>query len=415
MRRTLGCVTAALGIGLMGSSMVAAAPTKITFLSFFVTKNLPLAQSIIADFEQANPDIDVELQTMSYNDVAQQTLLRTASGDPPDVIDLHPARFYEFVKKGVFADLTPWVNRDLDLDDFYQPALDSVRVDGKIYALPQRLSTYVLFYNTDLFNQAGVAPPPKDWNDKSWNWDQLVADSHKLVRDTNGDGKVDQFGVQIDTGVERKLLTFLFQAGATIFDDDYQHLALGSDQGLQAIRYVQDGITQGLFGGSFPNRTAAAMVDIPPSMVQYAGDKLPFDVAALPQGPAGPATTIQPIPVGVVAQSKHPEEAWRFLRYYMSREVSLAESQGGVIVQPRRSVTGDPASYPQVGIHDIRPFVGALEVGRPVPNHTLNFEQIANTIDKALGPVWKGQQDAKTALAQVAPAVEALLKSGAND
>ncbi len=407
-----GSLAAGLTVGLWAGPVLAK-PVEITFLSFFVTKDEELARSIISDFERANPDIKVNLEIMSYDAVAEQTITRVAGGRPPDVIDLHPKDFYSFVRQGLLRDLTAWAQRDVDLNDFFPPVLATVRVDGRIYALPQRISTYVLFYNKSLFDGAGLPYPAKDWRDARWNWDAFREASRKLKQDMNGDGKVDRFGAVIDTGIERKLLTFLFQSGGTIFDTEYRNLLLDREEALRAFRYVQQGFREELFGGSFPKGTAGMIVDIPPSMIDFHKQvAFEFDVAALPQGPAGPGTTLQPIPVGVVAQSKNPEAAWAFLRFYMSRPTSARHSQAGVIVQPRRSVTANPENYPKVGVRDLLPFIGALEVGRPVPNLHSKFPEIAAMINQALTPVWRGEKDPLTAIQEIKGPVEALLRQG---
>ncbi|NLN18986.1 MAG: sugar ABC transporter substrate-binding protein [Firmicutes bacterium] len=400
---------------LMSGLVSSAGQVTIHFLSFFVTKDEQLARSLIADFEKANPDIRIELEIKPYRDVAQQTLVRVAGGTPPDVIDLHPSNLYSFCRQGIFLDITDRVHRELDVSDFFPAVLESVSLNGRIYAMPQRISTYVLFFNTDLFDEAGLQYPSKDWQDASWNWDAFYEAGKRLRRDIDGDGKVDVYGSWTDTRVEQKFLPFMFQAGAELFDEEYTTFRLVEEPGLRAIRFVQQALVEEIIINSttpwYQGRCGMG-VDIPPSMIDFGSQAtFGFDVAALPQGPAGPGTTIQPIPVGIVAQSKHHEASWRFLKYYMSREVAEQHSRAGIIVQPRRSVTGNVRNYPAVGITDMRPFIGALSVGRMVPNQHAEFPQIATMINNALGPVWKGLADPRPVLEGIRGAVEELLRT----
>ncbi len=406
-----------LGVGLaLCAPAMWSKQVELSFLSYFIAKDEALGRSIIADFEKANPDIKVNLEVMRGSDGAP-ALVRIAAGTPPDVIDIHPSLLYEFIKKGVFSDITEPARRDADLNDFFAPILSSVSLNGRIYALPQRISTYVLFYNSDMFDNAGINYPSRSWYDTSWNWDAFYTAGRKLRRDTNGDGKYDLFGASINTVSSAKLLTWLFQAGNRIFDSNYTRFELGNEAGLQAIDFVQRGFIEEVFttessaSRSFQNGIAAMAVDIPPTMLTYkASAKFGFDVAALPQGPAGPGTTIQPIPFGVVAASQNQEAAWRFLNYFTNRANSEQFSKAGVIVQPRKSVATNLRSYPDIGLRDLAPFLGAMEVGTPVPNSHIKFAEICAMIDKALNPVWKGTQNARTALASIKGAVEELLK-----
>jgi multiple sugar transport system substrate-binding protein len=414
MKRFTISIFSALVIMIVATASMWSAPVEISFLSFFVTKDEALARSLIAEFEKANPDIKVNLETSSYQSLPQKVLVRIAGGTPPDVIDVHPADFFSLVKQGAFADLTSLVKQDIDLEDFFPTVLESVSFNNRIYALPQRISTYVLFYNRSLFSETGLGFPSTNWNDPSWNWDTFYQDSKKIRRDVDGDNKIDRWGFRIRTVIEERLLPFLFQAGNYMFDANYNRFTLADASGVKALSYVQTALNDGSFttnASAFPKGIAGMTLDIPPAMLDYGADQIDFGVAALPQGPAGPATTIQPIPVGIIDQSKHKEAAWRFLQFYMSKTTAQQQSKAGIIIQPRRSVTGNPRYYPETGIKDISPFLGALAVGRPVPNMHAKFPEIATLINNALKGVWAGTSDPKTALESVKGPIEELLKT----
>jgi multiple sugar transport system substrate-binding protein len=414
MRRFSISVLLALVLLAFTPTGIWAAPTEISFLSFFVTKDEPLARSLIADFEKINPDIKVNLETSSYQSIPQKVLVRIAGGTPPDIIDVHPADFFSLVSQGAFMDLTGLVKKDMDLDDFFPTVLESVSFNNRIYALPQRISTYVLFYNRALFAESGLAAPTTNWSDTNWNWDTFYQVSKKIRRDVDGDSKLDHWGFRIRTVIEERLLPFIFQAGNSMFDPGYSRFTLADASGVKAVSYVQACLSDGSFttnASAFPKGVAGMTLDIPPAMLDYGTDQIDYGIAALPQGPAGPATTIQPIPVGIMEQSKHKEAAWRFLQFYMSKTTAQQESKAGIIIQPRRSVTGNPRYYPEIGVKDISPFLGALAVGRSVPNMHAKFPEIANLINNALKGVWTGASDPKTALESVKGPIEVLLRS----
>ncbi|HHW08765.1 MAG TPA: sugar ABC transporter substrate-binding protein [Firmicutes bacterium] len=387
--------------------------TEITFLSYFIAKDEALGRQIIADFERENPDIKVNLEVFKADYPHEQTILRIAAGNPPDVIDVHPSRLYEFISQGILADITEFAYRDADLADYFDPIIESVSLKGRIYALPQRISTYVLFYNKDLFDNAGLNYPSRNWFDKSWNWDTFYEAAKRLRRDTNGDGVYDVFGASFDRNIRGKIITFIFQSGNPIFDEDYTRFELFNESGLRALSFVQNGVLEGAFSSAgFANSTSAMHIDIPPSMLTFKESaSFNFDVAALPQGPAGPATIIQPVPFGVVAASKKQEAAWRFLNYFTNRKSSELWSKAGVIVQPRKSVATILNNYPDLGLRDLSPFIGAMEVGRPMPINHINYTQITDMINNALRPVWKGEQDVRRALESIKGPVEELLKA----
>ena len=70
------------------------------------------------------------------------------------------------------VDLAPYVERDrdeLDVGDFF-PAAWAAYTDGRhVWGIPHMSVPSFVWYNADLFDQAGVAFPPVDWDDRSWN------------------------------------------------------------------------------------------------------------------------------------------------------------------------------------------------------------------------------------------------------
>ena len=79
-----------------------------------------------------------------------------------------------FADSGVFADLTPWIQRDqMDLSDFSQGMLNAYAYHGTQYGFPLLPSTSVFVYNKTLLDELGVQPP-KTWTE---------------IEEFNGDGQ----------------------------------------------------------------------------------------------------------------------------------------------------------------------------------------------------------------------------------
>ena len=97
---------------------------------------------------------------------------------------------------------------NVNLDDFHQEGLKGCRWQGQLMALPLDLWPHVIFYNRNLFKDAGVADLPTDWNDKEWTTDKYLELSQKLTK-RQGD-KVTQFG----SGKNKGLATLALVEGA---------------------------------------------------------------------------------------------------------------------------------------------------------------------------------------------------------
>lgn len=140
----------------------------------------------IKEFERQNPNIKVEFQLVQFSQLVAKMKAACQAGNPPDVSMMAIGETATFIKAGYLYDITSWVKRDIDLNDFSEKDY-SVTSEGKWYGLPWRRDAYALIYNKDAFEDAGITKWPE-------TIDELFTVIRKLTRDTNGDGKIDQYG-----------------------------------------------------------------------------------------------------------------------------------------------------------------------------------------------------------------------------
>jgi multiple sugar transport system substrate-binding protein len=109
---------------------------------------------------KAKTGTTLDVQIVSWNDIDQQSSTMIQNGNPPDILNLNA--YASYAKDGLLynADevLPESVKSDL-LDAF----VASGTYDGKLYGMPDLSSARALFYNKALFQQAGIAAPPKTW------------------------------------------------------------------------------------------------------------------------------------------------------------------------------------------------------------------------------------------------------------
>ncbi|MCP2638221.1 extracellular solute-binding protein [Microbacterium sp. HD4P20] len=135
-------------------------PVTLT-LSGWSLDTTPEFQALADAFHEENPDVTIELK--GYDPAEYNTLITAdlAAGSGPDIITQKEVKFVStFVEGGQLLDVS-----DVELPDDISGAA-SYEVDGAAYAVPYRNDSWVLYYNKDLFDQAGVEHP-----DGSWTWD----------------------------------------------------------------------------------------------------------------------------------------------------------------------------------------------------------------------------------------------------
>ncbi len=214
---------------LMSVSLWAAGPQKITYLTPETDpSSVATDNSIIAAFQKANPGVEVILSHADLEEVLPKLSAMLRAGTAPDVAFLSPRYVAGLVDQGFLV----------QLDDVYQHLGDIPRnfltptKDGKIYDIPAATESKILYYRKDLLEKAGIAVPKTN--------EEYLAAAKALTVDTDGDGKINQWGLGIalsPSNVTGEFLNSLWAFGAEAFDKN-NNVTIDSPQAIQALQYL---------------------------------------------------------------------------------------------------------------------------------------------------------------------------------
>lgn len=179
----------------------AASSQPVSLLFYWLTGDMTWVErneALMKKYMEENPGKTVEQlfppSGMSWIEKFQAMI---AAGEPPDIADTGMDQ-YSFADRDVFRDLQPLMDRDgVDLSDEDPIALKSFHHYGKgiQFGYPHSMnSDPICYFNKNLFDAEGVAYPPQSWSDASWTWEAYIDLAKKMTKDTNGDGKPDQWG-----------------------------------------------------------------------------------------------------------------------------------------------------------------------------------------------------------------------------
>ncbi|MCF8479798.1 MAG: ABC transporter substrate-binding protein [Rhodospirillum sp.] len=226
------CVSALVG-GMVG---VAEAKTALT-LYYPIAVGGPLTQVVdgmVADFETANPDIDVTaIYAGNYNDARVKALAALTAGEPAQLSVMFSIDTYDLIEQDAIVPFDDVVKTDEDkawLDSFYPALMENGRTLGKTWGVPFQRSTIVMYYNKDLFKAAGLDP-----NHPPTSWDELAEMGKTL---TTGD----HYGIMIpSTGYPYWMFGALAkQNGETLMDGDGKVTYFDKPAVVEALRYWRD-------------------------------------------------------------------------------------------------------------------------------------------------------------------------------
>jgi len=206
-----------------GGDDAKAGPTTIRYLNFSANdgneKNL---DAIVTAFEQANDDIDVQVQTLPYADYFTALQTAVAGGTVADTFELNYENFVTYAENGSLAALD-----SIDTSVFQPSLVEALNRDGKQYGVPTSFSNVVLFYNKDLFEAAGVAPPTAEWT-----WAEEQAAAEKLTDKAAG-----VWGDYQPVSYH-EFYKALAQAGGEFFNAEQTEATFDSPEGVRAATWL---------------------------------------------------------------------------------------------------------------------------------------------------------------------------------
>jgi multiple sugar transport system substrate-binding protein len=140
-----------------------------------------VATTRVNAFKAAYPNVTVKINEGGFD--AQQFLSAVASGNPPDLVYLDRDRVGSYAARGAIQPLDSCVSdAGIDLEAYRPAALAEVRIDDKIYAVPEFYQTRVILINAKAIRSAGVAADEVS----STDWARLTAVTQRLYRASGG-------------------------------------------------------------------------------------------------------------------------------------------------------------------------------------------------------------------------------------
>jgi len=303
----------------------------ITLNFWGVYDDINFYSDLIKSYQEENKHITINYQKKPFADYEKELINAMAAGQGPDIFSIHNTwlpdykdklepmpQTKEFITSKVFQDT--WV------DVAYQDFVD----EGEIYAIPFYVDSLALYYNKDLFNSAGIPQPPVIWSE--------VLDDAELLTKRDQWGNIENSGIAMGTAenINRStdiLALLMLQTGVEMTDANHTHAIL--DQGVEALRFYTDFSNPVkriyCWNRQMPYSIDAFYQGKTAMMINYSyhidtirtkAPYLNFAVVSAPQieGRSFDVNYANYWGQAVSKNSKHSEEAWKFILYLSQRE-----------------------------------------------------------------------------------------------
>jgi multiple sugar transport system substrate-binding protein len=352
----------------------------------------------IAAFEEANPNIDVEL--LISPDYGTQIRAAFAGGDYPEVFTVGQFDFPQWQADGLLA-----VGNDNieEVDDIYEGLRAAFTVGEDLYCAPKDFSTLALFYNIDAFEAAGVELPTSEWT-----WDDMAAAAEALTND-----EMVGFSAAAD---KFRWMAFFYGNGAQIFDEE-GNVAFDSQEAIDALDFYQsfvengtgdlpDNLEAGWNGEAFGQGKAAMTVE-GNWAIGYLNDTFPdvnWGVTEIPLSPSGERATLTFTECWAVssrAEGEVADAAWQLVNFLTGTGENGAQAvaEAGFGVMPARAQFAD-LWLETVG-EEYQAFVSGADYA-VAPIFPLGYGDFDVAANEATTLVMTGEEEAEDALVDAA-------------
>lgn len=283
-------------------------------------KTLP---KMAEEFEKENPDIDVKVQAIPWDQAHDKLLTAVASKQGPDVVQMGTSWIPEFASANALMDLTEYTNQypELAADNFFEGSVETTKYDDKVVGVPWYVDTRVLYYRTDLLEEVGYKEAPKTWDE--------LRDAAKKLND-RGD---DKYGISIDTNEQSLSFMLARQNGSKLIEGNKAYF--NEPEFVEAVEYMnsffKDGSAPVDLGldiiQAFKGEGILPMFISGPWMVKLINDQAPelegkWATAVLPAKDTN-TSILGGSDLSVFQYTKNKEEALKFLAYMSKPETQI--------------------------------------------------------------------------------------------
>ncbi|MBI9045965.1 MAG: sugar ABC transporter substrate-binding protein [Anaerolineaceae bacterium] len=342
--------------------------------------------------------IEVDMVMVPWGQGFQKMMTMVGSGNAPDVTYTGSRYIPSLAEMGAIIPIDVPAERQ---DEYTDSIWGMVTWNGEIYGIPRAFSSKVLYYNKDLFEQAGLDP-----NSPPTTWEELESSAKAISENTDAYGFALAGAKFVST--TSQFFNFLYQNGGAVMDAE-GNIIINNPEAVEALEFYT-----GLAQYSEPGPTAHQREDLwelfaaekvgmyisgPWRRAAFMDAGIDFGVADLPSGPQGSSSTILVSDSLIVfSQSKNTEAAQQLALFLTSREnQEILDTTWGMT--PARSAEAELPFFQDDPTW--KPFLDMVPKGKAQPL-VEDWNLLEDALTDAIQSVLLGELDAQTALDRVA-------------
>ncbi len=403
--RSVKLLAVVVALSVLVSVPVLAAPVQVDFWMGLSGSLGEVLMEMVNQFNASQDEVFINATFQgSYFDVQQKAMIAMAGGMPPDMIQVEQAQVRNLAAMGV---VLPLSDLDLDTSEFIPTLIADCYYNGELYGIPFNRSTPLLYYNKDMFREAGLGEdPPK-------TWEELLEFAKKLTKPATDDQEA-TWGFQAVPNFWF-FEAMVWQFGGEMADDSTGKLLYDQPGAVEALKFWQDLIhVHGVARCPAGEEAAAhaitradfyagrvAMIFDSTGQLTAHNQNTPFEmgVGFLPAG------VTHAVPTGggnIVILSRNPEirrAAAKFIEWFTNAENAAVWSmRTGYMPVNQVAMNSEEMQKFYAENPNARVAGEQLQYARTVPAISV-IPEVVESVESALQAVLLGGEDPATALA----------------
>ncbi len=371
--------------------------------------------AIARAFEEENPGIQVNVQVTPWDQYWPKLEAAALGGSMPDLFVMHSQEVAKYTEGDVLLPLNDYIEEaDIDMSKYPEDISEIyLTEEDEQIAIPRDYDTIGLWYNKEIFDEAGI-----DYPDETWTWDTLLDTALELTDEEN-----EIYGMLAPVNNQEGYYSFLYQNDGYVLNEDKTESGFRDPNTVEGMQWYVDlslehGVspTAAQFAdndrmvyfqsgraamGTFGSYQASTFV-----RNEYTAEHI--DVAPLPKGKTN-ATIYNGTGNSIAADTDHPEEALKFLDFLSSEEGQRIMGEHGTTM-PSHEDARDAYldAYPQYNLEPV--LIDQLDdaVIKPYSDKTKMWSDVENDI---ILSVFSGERTMEEAADDMVTGVENVLST----
>ena len=209
--------------------------TTLTLWHGYTEADGDVLQAIVDGFNESQEQWTVETEEMAWSSLSEKLLTSLGAGNGPNIVVQGVDTGLGYVNQGAFVSLQDYYDNPeyTSSEALYPNLVEQVTWDGETYGIPMGTAAFAVYYNKDLWAQAGLTDA-----DIPTTVEELIEVAKRLTVDSNGDGEPETYGMSLPDQDAGTLAAMLHSGGGDFITDG--EARLDSEENVATLEMWQD-------------------------------------------------------------------------------------------------------------------------------------------------------------------------------